>query len=219
MSDPMDVFFQDEDASAPESPPPNTQIPASGDDSAGGQRQFNDFDVFTHWLRPTGQLLLLAVKHNLDIAKFQVVVGHKPDGEGKMSMLPAFVDAIEFSSWLDTMRYGTAKALSGSDDGLKFASYGGGKSGDMLVSRQIFIEPLTDKKGTFRVTVRHSEGAQNSQGAIMPKSDGQAIGTQSINLNGRSLAELGLRCNLALTRYASVSEANLRTLYGERSQS
>lgn len=212
QSDPFDEP-DDNDTSESATPTQNT--------SSQGQGNRNKQNILTEFRRSKKGLSLLAVKNALSIAKFEIGIGRKANEDEKMTYLAAYVDAIEFANWLDVMRYGTAKALVGSEEGLGFASYGGGSINDMLVSRQFFInrEAQDDGKISYSVTVRHVEGVRNDQGGIMPKNDGKDLGRNMFRLDGHKLAELGLRCQLALTNFASsANDASMKTLYGDRDQ-
>lgn len=175
---------------------------------ASGNDQRNNTTVYLHFLRPKGRLLLFKIEDALDISKFRITIGDKGDDDSQMQFINAYVDAFSFASWLNTMRYGSAKALSGGDEeGLTFSQFGGSMNQDgNAISRMIAVKPATDKednilRGKYTFSIRHSEGKRSNQGAIIPVSDGQVYGSKNFTLSGANLAEIGLRAELALQDY------------------
>lgn len=203
-----DVEGEDVDiADIPVENTPTTPDNASANGEAGSSQR-NNTTVYLHFLRPKGRLLLFKVEDALSITKFKITIGEKSDDDSQMQFVDAYADAFSFTSWLNTMRYGSAKALSGGDeDGLTFSHFGGSMNQDgNAISRMFNVKPATDREGNvargkYTFSIRHSEGKRSEQGAIIPVSDGQVYGSKNFTLSGANLAEIGLRAELALQDY------------------
>lgn len=193
--------------------------PASAEaEGSGARRDDLNPEIFTRWARPKGRLLLCAVRAAFGIGKLQINLGHKADGDQKMQFVSGWVDAVALTNWLQMVRYASAGALGG-DNGRKFAQYGGSTMEGQLVSRAVRIDPADrenrEAEQRFYISVVHAPGMRSDSGAVMPKRGADPIARQNMQLGAMDLAELGLRCELALTSYAANSTiADMTELLG-----